>query len=349
MRFLTVAFRTFTGPAFILASLLFGCQGATRHQSMSHPGPTEARKKGVSDAPARSAVYVKVRHPVKIRDYFKYMDSVVNAAHSTIRYPLTEHVIVHANPWLLDSLKASDYYVRKEKGSVLLDQPAYIILHRGDSLLVPDSVRALAIRTQLASTLLDLNIPEYRLRLIQRGDTILDCRVRVGRNAIQYLALAGRKVNLRTPIGRGKIVRIARVPYVLNPETGKLYQGTHRDDGVLTEMPVIPWLEPEINGVRYGDLIHPTTNPATLGKAISHGCVGTTESDAWTIYYNCPVGTRVNFRYDLKIRDQKGDTIQLKDIYRPKQKVLEWGSKVDPKTPSGNTGGRQRRLSSIPV
>ncbi|HWA33089.1 MAG TPA: L,D-transpeptidase, partial [Cyclobacteriaceae bacterium] len=155
------------------------------------------------------------------------------------------------------------------------------------------------------------------------GDTILDCKVRVGRNAIQYLQLAGRKVNLRTPIGSGKIVRIARVPYVLNPETGKRYEGTHRDDGVLTEMPIVPWLEPEINGVRYGDLIHPTTNPETLGKAISHGCVGTSEADAWVIYYNCPVGTKVNFRYQLKVVNKKGDTVRLKDIYKSEPKVLE--------------------------
>lgn len=80
-------------------------------------------------------------------------------------------------------------------------------------------------------------------------------------------------------------------------------------------MPIIPWIEPSINGIRYGALIHPTTNPETLGKAYSHGCVGTTEQDAWFIYYNAPIGTPVFFRYDLTVIQPSGDILFLKDIY----------------------------------
>jgi hypothetical protein len=268
-----------------------------------------------SQIPQHRKSYLHVGHDVRVRRYFSFMDSVVAAVDTSLHYKINEHVLVQANPWILDSLKATDYYVRKSKGIFQEDQARELILHKGDSLWIPDSVAVILIQAKLASTVFDLNIPEFRIRLLQEGDTILSCRARVGKNAIQFLKLAGREVNLRTPIGKGKIVRIARVPYQLNPETGKLYEGTHRDDGGYTKMPVIPWLEPEINGVRYGDMIHPTTNPATLGKAFSHGCVGTSESDAWTIYYNCPVGTRVRFRYDLKIANEKGDTIRLKDIY----------------------------------
>ena len=77
-------------------------------------------------------------------------------------------------------------------------------------------------------------------------------------------------------------------------------------------MPRIPWIEPQIDGHRFGHMIHPTTNPKTLGKAYSNGCIGTSEADAWRIYYYAPIGTKVNFRYDLIIENERGDTIQLK-------------------------------------
>ena len=76
-------------------------------------------------------------------------------------------------------------------------------------------------------------------------------------------------------------------------------------------MPQIPWIETEINGVRNGQMIHPTTNPKTLGKAYSNGCIGTTEADAWIIYYYAPIGTPIEIKYDLKNEDGK----TLIDIY----------------------------------
>src|SRR5690606_4815866 len=107
-----------------------------------------------------------------------------------------------------------------------------------------------------------------------------------------------------------------RDPWFINPVTGKRYFATQRDDGKYTLMPQIPWLEPAITGIRYGSLIHPTSNPNTLGKAYSNGCVGTAEGAAWIIYYHAPVGTKVSFRYDVTVTDEKGDTLQLKDIYQ---------------------------------
>jgi L,D-transpeptidase ErfK/SrfK len=80
-------------------------------------------------------------------------------------------------------------------------------------------------------------------------------------------------------------------------------------------MPVIPWIETEINGIRNGQMIHPTTNPVTLGKASSNGCIGVTEADAWIIYYHAPLNTHVQIRYDLDILDEKGKVQKLKDIY----------------------------------
>lgn len=274
------------------------------------------KKKAVIEPVARHVI--KIKKEVRMKDYFHFLDSLV-ASRDTLDNPnLNEYAIVHANPWIIDSLINSDYYVLKKRGRFLYDQTKFVILYRGDSLIIPDSAATSALIKKSKSTVLDLNIPEYMLRVIQRDDTILSCKVRVGRNAKEYLALAGHAVNLKTPIGEGEIVRIERNPIYVDPDTGKRYDSTQRDDGRYTKLPIIPWIEPSINGVRYGDLIHPTTNERTLGRAYSHGCIGTSEADAWTIYYNAPLGTKVIFRYDLMVI-RRGDTIRLKDIYQLKK------------------------------
>ncbi len=83
----------------------------------------------------------------------------------------------------------------------------------------------------------------------------------------------------------------------------------------MTKLPQIPFLETELNGFRHGQLIHPTTNPETLGKAYSNGCIGTKEADAWVLYYYAPIDTKIHIRYDLNTLDENGNTIILNDIY----------------------------------
>lgn len=264
--------------------------------------------------------YVLVPHDVSIKNYFGFMDSITSAIDTFRNESLDEYILVHNNPWIIDSLQKTDYYIQKAEGIFLFDQPGKVALHKNDTLFIPDSIRAMEITEKLNSTLIDINIPEYTLRIIQLDDTLLNTKVRVGRNDKVFLELAGHDVDLRTPIGKGKIVRIEKNPIVINPETGKRYEGTYRDDGKFTKMPIIPWLEPEINSIRYGALIHPTTNPETLGRPLSHGCVGTSEADAWVIYYNAPIGTKVIIRYELQVVSEKGDTLNLNDIYNLKKK-----------------------------
>lgn len=285
----------------------------------SHHDKTQSVVDSIVFAPGKSIetqplTFVKVPRDIKMKNYFSFLDSLV-ARYDTLSVKLTEHAIVHSNPWILDSLRDSDYYIQKKKGFFLYDQAEKVILHKSDSLVIPDSAAICAIDKKLKSTLIDLNIPEFTLHLIQLSDTILVCKARVGRNQDKYLAIVGHVVDLRTPIGKGEIVGIEKTPIYINPETGERYELTKRDDGRTTKMPIIPSLEPSIFKRRYGKLIHATTNPNSLGKAYSHGCIGTTEADAWTVYYNSPIGTKVIFRYDLKIRNPNGDTILLKDIY----------------------------------
>lgn len=259
---------------------------------------------------------VVVPRDIKVSDYFPFMDSLIVSCDSILDYKLTEHLLVNANPWIIDTLVSFDYYERMEQGIFIYDQREMVVLRKRDTLWVPDSSAAAALERRFNHTLLDLNIPEFKLRIIEFDSVKYTFSVRVGRNEVKYLKTAGRQVSLRTPIGEGTIVRIERDPWFVDPVSGRPYSTTRRDDDRRTRMPRIPWMEPVIGGIRHGALIHPTTNPVTLGKAYSNGCVGTGEGDAWRIYYQAPIGTKVRFRYDLEITTGQGDTLRLEDIYR---------------------------------
>jgi L,D-transpeptidase ErfK/SrfK len=267
------------------------------------PGPAQGRRSHV------------VRRDVPIRAYFDYLDTLV-AADSALRgHPDAEHLLVRTNPWVIERLEGTDYYRMKAQGVESLDPQAEVALSVGDTLWIPSAAQIEALRDTFAATVLDLNIPEFRLRIFEFGVERHSFFVRVGQNRTRYLEMAGREVDLRTQVGSGTIVRIEKNPDFENPVDNHRYQETRRDDGVVTGLPRIPFLEPEIDGLRYGQLIHPTTNLETLGKAYSNGCVGTSEAAAWRIYYSAPLGTRVNFRYDLNNVSAAGDTVVLPDIY----------------------------------
>jgi L,D-transpeptidase ErfK/SrfK len=228
---------------------------------------------------------------------------------------LTEQLLVRANYWIVDSLVATDYYTLMEKGIFSYDQRDLRILKKGDTLFVPGPDQIISLQEKINETRLDLNIPEFRLRIIEKEEVLYSLLVRVGRNSARYLELIHRIEDNRTKVGQGKIVRVEKNPTFIDPETAKRYKLTNRDDGKRTRTPLIPWLEPEINGQRHGQLIHPTTNPKTLGKAYSNGCIGLSEGDAWRVYYHAPVGTRIKIRYDLEIENAEQQIISLPDIY----------------------------------
>ncbi|MBK8706402.1 MAG: L,D-transpeptidase [Saprospiraceae bacterium] len=266
------------------------------------------------------AARVVLERDITIKKYFPYLDSLVAAWDTLLPYTLTEHLLVRANPWLIDSLVETDYYRLMAKGRFVYDQQKMVILHKGDTLGIPGEALAAELQARIDSTWIDVNIPEFKLRIMERDSELFAFPVRVGRNQKRYLEMAGREVDLRTPIGEGRILRIERNPAWIDPCNCRPYTETHRDDGRVTRCPQIPWLEPEIEGLRPGCLIHPTTNPKTLGKAYSNGCVGMREADSWVAYYHAPVGTRVRFRYELQAIDEKGDSIKLKDIYKLNKK-----------------------------
>ena len=256
-----------------------------------------------------------VSRDITVGQYFKFMDSLASKYDSLVPYALSEHVLVRANPWIMDTLANTDYYRQMAKDSFVYDQRKMIVLRANDSLLIPDTVEGQRLIRDMEHTWIDVNIPEFKLRIYQDSLLLYTFPVRVGQHRKRYLAMGDRITDLRTKTGKGKIVRLERNPSFYNPVTGKRFYVTRRDDKKTTIMPVIPWIETEINGIRNGQMIHPTTNPVTLGKASSNGCIGVTEADAWIIYYHAPLNTHVQIRYDLDILDEKGKVQKLKDIY----------------------------------
>lgn len=258
---------------------------------------------------------IPITRNINISQYFDYMDSLVNVYDSLVPYSLSEHLLVHANPWIIETLANTDYYRMKARDSFVYDQRKLLVLRLSDSILIPDPLSAVTILDNFKETHLDINIPEFKLRIYQDTTLLFTFPIRVGKNAKKYLAMADKTTDLRTKRGSGRIIRHEKDPDFYNPVNHERFFTTKRDDNKTTLMPQIPWIETEINGIRNGQMIHPTTNPETLGKASSNGCIGTRESDAWIIYYYAPLETAITIRYHLEFTNGKGDKVKLNDVY----------------------------------
>lgn len=254
----------------------------------------------------------EVEKDIKAKDYFKFMDALVLSQNAVLGYEINEYHIARTNPKIMDAIAATDYYVGKAAGISIDDPKEIVILKKGASLNIPSEEEIAALNKKMANTVIDVNIPEFKLRILEGTEIVHEFDVRVGKNTSRYLAMVGRDVSLKTQPGVGTITRIAKDAKFINPRDNKVYKVTRRDDGVVTKLPNVPWLEPSLNGTRYGHLIHPTTNNRTLGKAYSNGCIGTSEAAGWYIYFHAPIGTKVQFRYDLEVSDSEE---KLKDIY----------------------------------
>ncbi|TXE16778.1 L,D-transpeptidase [Psychroserpens burtonensis] len=243
------------------------------------------------------------------------MDSIVSKYDSLTSYELTEHHLVRANPWIINTLQNTDYYKMMERDSFVYNQKKMIALPKGNLILIPDSIQAKNLLKAFQKIIIDINIPEFKLRISEDTIQLSEFLVRVGRNEKKYLEMSGRVQDLKTKTGEGYIVNHACNTRYINPTNNHEYFVTKRDDDKVTKLPQIPFIETEINGLRHGQLIHPTINPISLGKVYSNGCIAIREADAWVIYYYAPMNTKVKIRYDLNIVDADGKTLVLKDIY----------------------------------
>ncbi|RXJ49657.1 L,D-transpeptidase [Gelidibacter gilvus] len=295
---------------FILSLTLMGCVNSHKTNNEKE----EIVKTSKVEKPI-VPIEITINKDVPIHSYFKWMDSIVATHNRTHNYAIDEYLIVHHNKWIIDTLANTDYYYLMDKGIFNEDSQALIALKKDQVLIIPDSLETLDLRAQLSNTYLELNIPEFRLRIIQDEKEVYKFPVRVGKVGKKYMVMAKGHVDMRTKTGIGEIIRVNKEPTFANPVTNSKYKKTVRDDGKVTALPAIPWLEPSINGVRVGQLIHPTTNLGTLGRASSNGCIGLRESHAWIVYYYAPLGTKVVSKYELHGTDDHGEPVKFKDIY----------------------------------
>ena len=280
---------------------------------MSEPGDGSQAYASYQEYPQDSLLPMAIvtQRDILIGDYFEYIDSLVSDWQPRLNYTLTEHLLVHANPWIMDTLANTDYYRMMERDSFVYDQKKLHVLRAGDSLRIPRQEEGVRLQKYLEGLWLDINIPEYLFRIYWVDSLLFEFPIRVGQNRKRYLAMGNRLTDLRTISGEGTIVRHAKDPDFYNPVNHQPFYTTKRDDRKRTMMPQIPWIETEIDGIRNGQMIHPTTNPETLGKAYSNGCIGTREADGWIIYYHAPLGTPIHIRYDLNPTGKEA----LEDIY----------------------------------
>lgn len=302
----------------ILSFLIVGCVNTVKTKTDETPFNSEKeliQTDSIEQKKSPKPIEIVVEKDVPIHSYFKWMDSVVAVQNEKQNYIIDEYLIVHNNKWIIDTLAHTDYYYLMDKGVFNEDSKSLIALKKDQVLVIPDSIKTQQLKVELDNTYLDLNIPEFRLRIIQNNEELYNFPARVGQNGNRYLAMAKRNVDLRTRPGFGEIIRVNKYPTFINPRNNRPYTRTRRDDDRVTKLPAIPWLEPAIDGISHGQLIHPTTNLVTLEKASSNGCIGLRESDAWIVYYYAPLGTKVVFRYDLQGTDDNGDPVQFKNIY----------------------------------
>lgn len=281
----------------------------------SAPVPEKRIVDEVATSYPKTIAPIIVKDTIRIAGYFNFIDSLVSQYDPLTNYRLTEHLLVNANPWIIDTLAHTDYYHMIQRDSFVFDQRKMIVFYPKNTLKIPDSLEAVTIHTSFSKTNVDVNLPEYKLRIYRDSIPLYTMPIRIGQNKSKYLKMGDRITNLRTLTGEGHISGFQRDPDFYDPVTGKPFHYTTRDDGQLTLMPQIPWILTEINGAMNGQLIHPTTNPKTLGKAYSNGCIGVKERDAWVIYYQCPIGTPLRIRYDLQITVANDSIIILPDVY----------------------------------
>ena len=305
---------TCMGVGSLMLLLLIGtCK--VRHYAISESGQIMGDNPGTGAQESEGIGSITISKDIVVKSYFNYMDSLVVCYDSVTPYPLSEHLIVRSNPWVMDTLANTDYYRMMERDSFVYDQRQLTVLPKGNTLKLPDSITACRMLADFADTEIDINIPEFRLRIWQDAVLMYTFPIRIGQNRKRYLKMGNRITDLRTKTGIGKIVDHVKDPDFYNPVNGEQFFVTKRDDGRTTLMPQIPWIETEINGIRNGQMIHPTTNPKTLEKAYSNGCIGTKEADAWVIYYYAPLGTKVKIRYDLESYHEGMVVSVFKDIY----------------------------------
>lgn len=130
---------------------------------------------------------INIPEDITVENYFAFIDSIVKKYNPETKYLLTEHLLVRSNTWIIDTLLNTDYYRMKARDSFVYNQKKMIALPRGNSIIIPDSSTAHKILYSFEKTLIDVNIPEFKLRIYEDSTKLYEFPVRVGRNEKKYL------------------------------------------------------------------------------------------------------------------------------------------------------------------
>ncbi|MBT8252419.1 MAG: hypothetical protein KJN68_00470, partial [Bacteroidia bacterium] len=116
---------------------------------------------------AQNGLAVPIKKTVTIAEYFHFIDSLIVQYDSLYTSQISEHHIVRNNPWIIDSLANTDYYRMTERDSFVYDQKKLIILRVNDTIIIPDHDRVVELDSTFKRTYIDVNIPEFKLRIFQ--------------------------------------------------------------------------------------------------------------------------------------------------------------------------------------
>ncbi len=188
-------------------------------------------------------IRIEVNNNITIEKYFQYLDSIVKKYDSLTPYLLTEHLLVRHNSWIIDTLQNTDYYRLKARDLFVYNQKKMIVIPKGAFIVIPDSIVASRILRRLKKTIIDINIPEFKLRIFKDSTKLYEFPIRVGRHEKKYLKMSGRIQDLRTKTGEGHIINHVRNPRYINPVNNHEYFVTKRDDDEVTKLPQIPFIE----------------------------------------------------------------------------------------------------------
>ena len=95
---------------------------------------------------------IRIYNDITIENYFSFIDSLVIKYDSVTPYQLTEHLLVRANPWIIDTLKNTDYYIQKARDSFIYNQKKMIVLNKGIELIIPNLEQANEILSSFKKT-----------------------------------------------------------------------------------------------------------------------------------------------------------------------------------------------------
>src|SRR5690554_2549259 len=181
--------------------ILVGCQNANKvdiEEKSNNNNNIEIVETDSLKQEIAKPIEIVVNKDVPIRSYFKWMDGIVADYNQAHNYEVDEYIIVHNNKWIIDTLAHTDYYYLMDRGIFNEDSQSLLALTKNQVLVIPDSIQTQNIKAQLCNTSLELNIPEFRLRIIQNEKEIYKFPVRVGQTGKRYMAMAKATVDMRT-------------------------------------------------------------------------------------------------------------------------------------------------------